>query len=485
MRRRALALFAAVATPAAAQERAAVERALAALVAAPALAGARAGVEVRDLATGEVLAAHDADKGFLPASNMKLIATAVALQTLGPDFTFATRVVAAAAPHDGVVAGDLFLVGDGDPSLGGRPEPDAMAPLRALADQLFAAGVRAVQGRVLGGGRSALHEPYGRGWQWDYLDDDYAAPCAVLNFAENVVEVVVAAGKNDAQPTVRQQPDVGALRCELDVQRAAAATAAALHFARPLRDEWLHVTGTLADDGKEQRLRVAVTDPCAYAARAWLCALRDRGIEVRSGADSLERAGAALPPAPVQLAELRSPPLARLLVTTLEHSINLYAEQLWRTAAVHGGDPRASADCEQFAKSVLQKLGVDVQGMVLADGSGLSRRDLVQPRQLVALLACIHGSDRLRGIEAALPVAGRSGTLHTRLAGNATRDHVRAKTGFVSYVACLSGYVDRPGGAPPLAFAVMLNNFTCETDAAKAAIDGFVERLAVASGWSP
>src|SRR5262245_49794962 len=310
---RALVLFAAVAT-AAAQDRAAIERALADLVATPALAGARVGVEVRDLGSGEVLAAHDGDKGFLPASNMKLVAAAVALQTLGPDFTFATRVVAAA----------LFLVGDGDPSLGGRPEAEPMAPLRALAAQLAAAGVRAVQGRVLGGGRSALREPYGRGWQWDYLDDDYAAPCAVLNFAENVVEVVIAQGHDDAEPRVRQQPDVGALRCELDVQRAAAGTAAALHFARPLRDEWLHVTGTLADGplaaGTEQRLRVAVTDPCAYAARALLRALRDRGIEVRSGADSLERAGAALPVTPVQLAELRSLPLAKLLVPTLEHS---------------------------------------------------------------------------------------------------------------------------------------------------------------------
>ncbi len=121
---------------------------------------------------------------------------------------------------------------------------------------------------------------------------------------------------------------------------------------------------------------------------------------------------------------------------------------------------------------------------LLADGSGLSRRNLVQPRQLAALLVAIAKSERLRPIAELLPVGGKDGTLVNRLRGNATAGHVRAKTGFVSYVACLSGYVDRPADRPPLVFSIMLNNFTCPTDAAKAAIDAFVARLCVASGWS-
>lgn len=453
--------------------------ALATLLAQNALAGARVGVLVSDLATGDVLCAHDADKGFLTASNMKLVSSAIALSTLGPDFQFVTRVVAAPSEGD-TIDGDLFLVGGGDPSLGSEPgverAGDAMAPLHELAAALHARGIRKVRGAVRGDASAQPFAPYGNGWQWDYLEEDYAAPCAALNFAQNVLTVLV-------HPTSFGQP--ARLELELPIAmptwlRSEVATVSAngdsgVHFARAPHDPTVVVTGAIAEGEKPVRLQVAVPDPAAFAAAAFTAALRARGIEV--GGDA---AVGTAPPGAAILCEHRSPPLSAIAVPLLQHSINLYAEQCWRTAAQRAASAKSFADCERHGKEVLSDLGVDTTSMLLADGSGLSRRNLVQPRQLVALLAAVPTEPRLRPILAGLPVAGVSGTLKSRFRAGAATGRVRAKTGFVSYVVGLSGYLDRDGGREPLAFSILVNNFTCEPEAAKAAVDAFVEQLAAA-----
>ncbi len=470
---------------------AAIERAVADLVATPDLAGGRVGVEIRDAATGAVLAAHDADKGFLTASNMKLISAAVALKTLGADFQWTTRVVVPQARED-LVDGDLWLVGGGDPSLGGRPGDDAMAPMRDFAEQLWRAGVRRVRGYVRGDGSVQTMGRYGAGWQWDYLADDYAAPCAGLNWAENVITLVVEPGKAVGElANVRCEPAERppGFACWGVVRTVASGVATDLSCVHPeFQPAGIEVRGVIAVDAKPERIAAAVSVPSRFAATALVAAMQARGIafeQAGHGCLVWEPDDDTPPPAAAPtLAEVRSPKLAEVLVPTLKRSINLYAEQLWRSAAQRGSSAKTSADCERHAKRVLQQLGVDTAGMVLADGSGLSRRNLVQPRQLTALLLAIRTDPQLAAILPALPIAGVDGTIGKRLVGNATRGHVRAKTGFVSYVACLSGYLDRPGFAPPLVFSVMLNNYTCTTDQAKAAIDTFVEQVAVASGWT-
>ena len=441
------------------------------------LAGARIGVMVRDLETGDVLCAHDADKGFLTASNMKLLSSAIALSRLGTEFRFDTRVVAESVDGD-TVAGDLFLVGGGDPSLGSEPEVsssgDVMEPLHALAVSLHARGIRRVRGCVRGDASAQSFARYGNGWQWDYLEEDYAAPCAALNFAQNVLTVLVHPTSFGLPARLELELPIALptwLRCE--VATVSSNGDSGVHFARSPLDSEVVVTGAIAAGAKPVRLQVAVPDPAAYAAAAFTAALHACGIVV----DGEAGVGIAPPGAQV-VAEHRSPPLSAIVVPLLEHSINLYAEQCWRTAAHRLVFARSFADCERFGKQALSNLDVDTAGMVLADGSGLSRRNLVQPRQLVALLAAVHTEPRLRPMNDALPVAGVSGTLKARFQDSAAAGRVRAKTGFVSYVIGLSGYVDRDATAAPVAFSVLVNNFTCEPDAAKAAVDAFVEQLA-------
>lgn len=457
-----------------------LEPALQRLLSAPVFAPARVGVLVRDLEAGADLVAHDADRGFLTASNMKLLSSAVALVSLGADFRFHTRVVAGAV-EDGVVKGDLWLVGDGDPSLGGPPESEPMAPMRALAKQLAERGVRRIEGMVRGDDSAQPFAHHGHGWQWDYLGEDYAAPCGALDFAQNALPVRIAPGEVGEPASFEALLPVACEWLEVRVQTAAKSDRAPreLEFLRSLDGAEVRIEGQVESGSRPTATAVAVPDAARFAAAALAVALREAGIACGGTGDR----GVA-PRDPVVLAEHVSPPLAELVRPTLVHSINLYAEQFWRTAGHRAADASTNADLERHAKSVLRELGVDPDGMVLADGSGLSRRSFVQPRQFVALLARAHTDERLRALVESLPVLGQSGTLRSRGRGTAAEGHVRAKTGFVSYVVALSGYVERPDGRAPLVFSVLTNQFDGETAAAKAAVDAFVAELAAHVGWS-
>ena len=464
----------------AATTKARIEAALARLLATDSLANARIGVDVKDLATGERIVAHDADKGFMTASNMKLVSTAVALATLSPSFRWKTRVVASplALATDGVVAGDVFLVGGGDPSLGGPPSASGDG-LDALAEQLHRRGVRRITGSVRGDASGEPFPIYGSGWQWDYLEEDYAAPSCGLDYALNVAEVRVHATTDGNAATISCSPDVALPWLELRVATVAKDAPTKIRFHRVPHSDRVVVEGSIAEGSKPYRVPAAVGDPAQFAAAAFATALRRRGIVVEGGAPTSMRA----PQDGVELASHASAPLSEVAVPLLANSINLYAEQAWRAAAFHGKGLGTFADCERHAVATLASLGVPTEGLVLADGSGLSRRTLVQPRQFVALLAHAHGDAARASLRKGLPVAGESGTLRSRFQRGAAKGHVRAKTGFISHVVALSGYVDKEDGSAPFTFSVLCNNFTCDSDRAKAAVDAFVEELAACAGW--
>lgn len=465
-----LSLFAAAAC-AASGPGPALRSATATLLEAPALAGGRIGVCVVDAANGAVLVDQAADRGFATASNMKLLSAAVALTTLGPDYTFSTELAARGDVRDGVLDGDLLVVGHGDPTLGIGADGAVVAEFAAGLQQ---AGIRRVRGRVLGDGTWLGAEHLGLGWQWDYLDEDYAAPFGGLCYAGNVMSVTVRPGA--AGPEVLVLP-VAATVPTLAIAQGAAGSATALTVARRLGTDEVRVGGTLAADAAPTTLRVTVRDPAWFAASALSAALRTAGVVIDG--EELPASGAAR-----VITTHRSGSLATIVDPMLRHSDNLFAEQVWRTAAKVATGSADTAAAERHAKAVLAQLGVDGQGMVLADGSGLSRRNLVQPRQLAALLLAALRAPWGPAFRAGLPVAGRTGTLRSRFGAGPAHGRVQAKTGYISRVVCLSGYVPRPDPeVPPLVFSVMLNDFTCEDAAAKAAVDAFVQQLAVVAGW--
>jgi D-alanyl-D-alanine carboxypeptidase/D-alanyl-D-alanine-endopeptidase (penicillin-binding protein 4) len=391
------------------------EAALARFVAAADALGGRVGVVVADGDSGRTLVACAADQGFVPASNQKLLTAAVALRTLGPTATLRTELYATGPIQAGTLGGDLVLRGFGDPTLGTPPGGDPR--LTELVAAVQAAGVRRVAGRVRGDGSWLGAERYGLGWEWDDLDQDWAAPFGGLCCGGNVVEVL---------------------------------------------------------DGVAAPRRVPVADPAAFTAATLAGLLRAAGITIDDG--ELPAAGAGS-----LLATVYSPPVAALLWSLLGESDNLVAEQLWRVAARLRGEP-GSVPAATHTRRELAALGVDPTGLVVADGSGLSRWNLVRPSQLVALLLAVRRAPFHAEFVGALPLAGTSGTLRTRCADGPARGRVRAKTGTLQRVTSLSGYLPQPRGGP-LVFSVLWNDFLGEPAAARRCVDAFVEDLAAAAGW--
>jgi len=451
-----------------------LDAALAELLARPELAGGRVGVCVLDATTGARLLGVAEDRGFATASNMKLISAAVALTTLGPAHTAATELWSQGELRDGVLHGDLVLHGHGDPSFGSGAA--GRAHLGALVAAVRERGIERILGRVRGDDSWLGREHLGLGWQWDYLDEDYAAPFGALCCAGNVVKLQVR--PDPAGVVVVVEPAWYPVR--VAVEQVAAGGVTRLVAARPLGTAGIDVVGTIAADARAQTLRVSVLDPAEFAAGHVAAALREGGIAVEAQEDV--RAG---PKGPGQrLGSVGSPTVADLVRPMLLDSDNLFAESLARVAARQATGDGGTVAMARHATATLAGLGVDTAGMVMADGSGLSRRNLVRPAQLAQLLLAMHRSPHRDPFRDGLPIAGESGTLRGRFVTGPARGRVRAKTGFISRVVCLSGYVPRRDPvAAPLVFSVMLNDFTCSDDAAKDAVDAFVQRLAAVAGW--
>jgi serine-type D-Ala-D-Ala carboxypeptidase/endopeptidase (penicillin-binding protein 4) len=446
--------------------------ALAELLARPELAGGRIGVCVVDAASGERLLRHDDELGFATASNMKLLSGAVALTTLGPEYRAATELWLRGEVRDGTLHGELVLRGHGDPTFGKGAA--GRAAFATFAAALRERGVQRVAGRVVGDDRWLGDEHLGLGWQWDYLDEDYAAPFGGLCCRGNVVVVRVSPG--DAGASVAVEPPLLPLRA--DVRMGPAGSPTRLAAKRAPGAPLVEVSGTIAAAASPWTTTVTVPDAATFAVRVLTAELQAAGITVQEVPD-VQPGGE-----PVCVARVPSPPLAEILQPMLTASDNLYAEQLVRIAARVATGDGSSAAVQEHVVAVLTGLGVSKAPMVIADGSGLSRRNLVRPSQVAMTLLAMHRSPHRDVFVSALPLAGRTGTLRSRFGDGPAHGRVRAKTGFISRVVCLSGYVPRPdAGAPPWIFSVMLNDFTCDDTAAKAAVDTFVQRLAAAAGW--
>lgn len=455
-----------------------IERAVAELTAVPELAGGRVGVVVMDAASGEVLAEHMADRGFATASNMKLVSSAVALWTLGAEYQARTELLQLGSIDDGVLVGDLLLLGRGDPTL-------PVGALTEFAAAVRDAGITRIAGRVRADGSWLGNERRGRGWQWDYLDAGYAAPFSALCLNGNCVRLTIHPGNDGRRLQVLREPRAEPAP-DVDLELLPAGSRTRIRVARELGSDRITIAGEMARDSKPVVDAVAVRDPEAFAAAALRQALVDAGIEVADGS-ALAIADAERMTRRV-LATRQAPALAAIVRPLLESSDNLYAEVVWRTAAREAGRERTTTGAARHTAEFFRRIGIDPTGAVFADGSGLSRRNLVQPRQLAEMLRWIDREAPFRAeFVAGLPVAGESGTLRRRFRSQPgrARGRVRAKTGFISRVVALSGYVERPDpDAAPLVFVALVNDFTCSAQAAKDAVDAFVEELAASVGWA-
>jgi D-alanyl-D-alanine carboxypeptidase/D-alanyl-D-alanine-endopeptidase (penicillin-binding protein 4) len=435
--------------------------------------------EIRSLATGEVLYSRNATRLVMPASNMKILTMAASAERLGWDHQFETAFVSTAPVEGGILRGDLIIVGGGDPSINGRDDRITTA-LDTVAAQLKAAGILAIDGRVIGDDDAFEDEGLGPGWSWDYLAYGYATPVGALQVGENLVRVTVRPGSAPGAPAVVEMapPESGLALVNRVVTGEKGAPASIDLYRLPGRPD-LEVAGTIPM-GDEPAMRTASADnPTLFFAQALRAGLVARGIAVRGAAVDIDDLGDTRPEHGGMrvLATIQSPPLSEIGTTLMKVSQNLYAETLLKTLG-RGDHPGSTDRGRAVVREILESWGVRPGGYLQSDGSGLSRYNYVTAGAIVTILTHLWADPRHRDAFAAtLPIAGRDGTLAGRMKGTRAEGNARAKTGSIANVRALSGYVSTQDGEP-LVFSIVVNHFHLPAPVVDYAVDTAVETLA-------
>ena len=448
----------------------------------PELAHAFWGIEVRSLESGALLYERNATKAFRPASTLKLVTTAAALDAFGPDARVRTTLeTAGRLDARGRLLGDVYLVGRGDASLSGRfHDGHATAPFEAMADALAAAGVHRIEGRLLGHEGVFSGDRQGLDWMREDLDWGYGAAVSALSFADNALGVTLGPGEHPGDPAVLTvAPSSSRFRVESQVLTGGAGEEEDVTLRRltgPGPVVAVLSGAVPGNSGEEWEGEVAVEDPALFAVTVLSEVLQARGVSVAGGVGTTSE---PLPSGLRVVAAHEGAPLSRLVEEVNKESQNLHAELLLRRLGAQANGPGTTESGLDAVAEFLDRLSVPRSGWGLKDGSGLSHTNLVTPRGLVALLVAMDRHPSAAVFHASLPVAGRDGNLERRMGGTPAEGRVEAKPGTLQGVNALAGHATTPGGER-LAFVVIVNDHAHLSALAREAIDAVVLALATA-----
>ncbi len=440
--------------------------ALAAEAGAAARAARRLGIHVRDLESGADVLAVAADEPRILASNTKLLTTAAALATFGPGPLFATRLLARGEIAGGVLAGDLAVVGDGDPNISGRQfGGDVYGVFRRWARELAARGVRRVEGELLLVNGIFAGPRVHPDWPRDQLTSWYAAPVEGLSFNDNCVLVRVRPGRQPGdRARVETEPSLGYFTIRNQATTVADPKQARLFVGREGEGDTIVVRGAIPHRSGPREEWVAVADPVAYFGHALAAALAEEGIAVAGRPRELH----GLPPGEWAVMAVHESELLATIEVTNKKSQNFYAESLVKTLGLRlageGSWEKGLAEVSGFLASV----GVPEGSYALADGSGLSRGNRMTPRAMTQLLAAMFTHPHGREFVLSLPHSGEVGLRwERRLAEPPYRGNVFAKTGMIRGVSTLSGYAKGRSGKV-YAFSILCNEIRGLAEAQRA-----------------
>ncbi len=451
---------------------------LSSIFGATVMAQAQWGVEVRSLDSGRTLFALNPNKLLMPASNMKIVTLAAAAGTLGWDYRFTTTLETAAPIEAGVLAGDLVVHGTGDPTINTRNGRAAQV-FDEWASALKAAGISRIDGNIVGDDNAFDEAWLGGGWAWDYLQYDYAAPVGALEYDEDFANLIVMPGAREGDPVFLELSPGSGLRLFNRATTGPAGSATTLDYVRHLEQPVLEVTGMVPHGTAPLTREVAVVNPTIFFLQALEDALIARGIEVTGRAVDGDDFGPLTAPLDRRvLARSDSPPLSEIATVLMKVSQNLYAETLLKAiGAAHGGLGTTEGG-RVATRALLASWGIPESSYVQMDGSGLSRYDYVTADMLVTILSRLYADEPHRAaFLATLPVAGRDGTMDKRLKKTRAEGNAMAKTGSISNVRTLSGFVRTQDGEM-LAFSILANNFTLPGSTVTWIADLAVETLA-------
>jgi D-alanyl-D-alanine carboxypeptidase/D-alanyl-D-alanine-endopeptidase (penicillin-binding protein 4) len=469
------ALLLVLAMPAPAQAPEGLVPKLEAMLAEPGLKGGIQAVFIKSLTNQKVWMERNAELLLLPASNQKLLTSAAALHLLGPQYKYTTTLHRSGRlEDDGTLRGALTLVGAGDPTL----MPDDLA---GLVDSVKAYGIKKIVGRIIVDDTRFDKVRYGEGWSWDDMPFYYSAPISALCINRNTVTLTVDPGRKAGDPVrLMVSPGEKAVRILNNAKTNDPKSLTSLKVWRDAGSSDIQLSGVLAIDAKpEDRKPISVTveNPARFVGTVFLEKLRAGGIEV----DAVVEEGRLPQSETLQIGRHESAPLSEIVALLNKPSDNLIAECLLKTLGAEKGKEGSAAEGIRVAVEWFRTIGIDETQISMADGSGLSRQNFVCAKALAVLLETMWRHPTKQVWLDSLPVAGVDGTLKSRMKGTAAEKNCRAKTGYVSNVSSLSGYVSTRDGEQ-LLFVLLMNNHKSRSAVPVGVQNRIVETLAA---WPP
>jgi len=419
----------------------------------PILVNANISLLVKDLSTNKTIYQFRPNNSTIPASTMKLVTTATALELLGPKFCFETKLeIDGTLTTNGVLNGNLYIHGGGDPTLGSEHmgDPDF---LTKWVEEVKKAGIRKINGQIVADGSLYDDQGVNPKWTWEDIGNYYAAGASGLSYMDNTYQLVLRSGVEGSTPEIlRVVPDIPALTFENHLKSTSIAFDSAYFYGAPhtyLRS----IHGEIPANRMEYIIKGDIPNPGLLLAEHFQAKLIENAITINQLPSDVVTKSFGRRVILVQ----ESPPLNEIIKETNVHSNNVYAEQIFRYLALKKYTVASTNGALQVVRSFWKAKGLPVEQLFMYDGCGLSPEDAVSSKFLVELLTYMRTvSSNKDAFFNSLPISGKSGTLTTFLEKTPLRGKVHAKSGTISRVKCYAGYMDEKG--KNYVFSIMVNN---------------------------
>lgn len=422
--------------------------------------GALWGIKIFSLDRNEVLYERNSEKLMMPASNMKIVTAAAALLRLGPDFRFTTRLQSDGEIEAGTLKGNLYVIGSGDPTISARMHygtPTAI--FFEWVKQLRSQGIQKIDGSIVGIDNCFDEQLIPTGWPSGSLNFPYAAETSGLQFNDNIIAVKVTPTRNRRLASVRLDPPTHYVKIENHVVTRTGSFDRYYAY-RNENTNTIVLRGSIGTRRQKSVRFITVHQPAGYFVTVLKETLEKNGIRVNDSRLATADEEESIVNEPERYRTLiahESLPMSQILTEMMKSSHNLFAETLAKTLGSVSGQKGNYESAKDVILESLAPLGVNKKELVYKDGSGLSDYDAVTPNLLATILSGIRKTPLFPIFYDSLPIAGLDGTLQNRMTGTSAEGNVHAKTGFVSDVRSLSGYVTSKDGEH-LGFVLLVNN---------------------------
>ena len=425
-----------------------------------------AGIAARDRRTGETLVSYDPDQPLPPASNLKLVTAAVALDRLGPDHRFETTVTAVGDHKENRLVGDLVLTGVGAPDL-------SQSDLMTLAEGVREAGIEQVSGSLVLDASAFKRQSLGPGWTWDDEQFAYGAKSTPIALERNTVEITVVS--DDRETTVDVSPSSRLVRLNADVE-VIDDQEPSIEVYKNRASDVIQVSGHVPPDTTHVEAS-PIDDPMMHCGHVFRDALSSVGVSVEGWITIAHEATED----GEQCAVITSDPVSTLVQKMSIHTDNFIAEQLARSVARETFGTGSWKGWTEIASAFLEERSIEPA--CVRDGSGMSRYNLLSASGILSTLEWALDQPWSETYRRSIPIAGEEGTMTNRLSDLPVT--VRAKTGTVTGTRSLSGYVE-VGDEPVVTFACILSNLTNDIESnANDVLDELVHRIVDTAGFLP